>query len=75
MLNLARLIIIAGVILVLVGVGIYLLARSGLPIGRLPGDFRFQVGNVTCFFPLVTSLLLSVVLTVLLNIILRILRK
>ncbi len=75
MLSLARLIIITGVILVLVGAGIYLLARSGLPIGRLPGDIRIQLGNFTCFFPLVTSLLLSVVLTLLLNIILRMLRK
>ncbi|MGE5189697.1 MAG: DUF2905 domain-containing protein, partial [Gemmatimonadota bacterium] len=33
--------------------------------GRLPGDFTFRRGNVTFYFPLATSLLVSVILSLL----------
>jgi len=59
----ARLFILAG--LVLVGVGVLL--HFGVPLGRLPGDFTFRRGSVTVSFPLVTSILASIVLTLLLN--------
>jgi hypothetical protein len=53
---------------VLVAVGVLLLLAPRIPwLGRLPGDFVFQRGPVTFYFPLVTSLLVSVVLTVLVN--------
>ena len=63
MLNLGKLIIIAGVILVAVGLVFVLLARTHLPIGRLPGDIIYRRRNVTFYFPLATSILLSVVLS------------
>ena len=56
-----RLLIAAGVILVLVG----FLVQMGLPIGRLPGDIRIQRGNSTFYFPIVTCIVLSVVLSLL----------
>lgn len=73
--NLARYLIVGGLILVLVGVGLYLASRLGLPLGRLPGDIRVQRGGSTFYFPLATSLLLSIILTVLLNVILRAFRR
>jgi hypothetical protein len=72
--NLGRLIIIIGVITIVIGGLVLLAGRFGLPLGRLPGDFRFQSGNVTCFFPLATMLILSVVLTLLVNLIARLFR-
>jgi len=51
--------IIIGV--VLVGVG--LLMKLGLPIGRLPGDIVIRRGNGSFYFPIVTCLILSVVLS------------
>jgi len=57
----ARLLIIAGVILVLAGLAWPLIAKLGL--GRLPGDIVFQRGNTTFYFPIVTSIILSVVLS------------
>jgi Protein of unknown function (DUF2905) len=74
MMNIARILIITGVMLVLVGGLVYLAARAGLPLGRLPGDIRLGNGNLTCFIPLATSLLLSIVLTILLNVIIRLIR-
>ncbi len=56
-----RLLIAAGVVLVLVG----LLIQAGLPIGRLPGDIKIQRGSGTFYFPIVTCIVISVVLSLL----------
>lgn len=72
---LARWTMLAGVALVLLGGLIWLLGRSGLPLGQLPGDIRFQSGQVSCFVPLASMLLISLVLTVVLNVIVRWLGK
>ena len=53
--------IVAGLILVVAGLA-WPWLRS-LRLGRLPGDFVFQVGGVTIYFPLVTMLLVSFVLS------------
>ncbi len=75
MLSIARILVILGVILVIAGGLIYLVARLGLPLGRLPGDFRIERNNFTCVIALGTSILLSIILTVVLNIIVRFLNK
>ena len=64
--DLAKLLILFGGIMVLVG-GALLLAGRVPFIGRLPGDFTFSQGGLTCLFPLATSILLSIVLTILLT--------
>ena len=55
-----------GVVLVIAGAGILFAARLGLPLGRLPGDIHFRGRNVSVYFPLGTSILVSVVLSALL---------
>ncbi len=45
--------------------GLGLLMMWGVPIGRLPGDFSVRRGNVSFYFPLTTSIVVSVVLTLL----------
>lgn len=72
---LARIFVILGLVLIVIGGLIYLFGRIGLPLGRLPGDIRLQGENITCFFPLATMILISVVLTILLNIIVRLLNR
>ena len=54
---------ILGVALVVIGGIVMLLGRSGLPLGRLPGDILYRGKNTTFYFPLATSILLSVVLS------------
>ena len=73
--NLARYIMIGGLILFLIGGGVYLAAKLGLPLGRLPGDIRIEGENGSFYFPLTTSILVSVILTIVLNVIVRMLRK
>jgi Protein of unknown function (DUF2905) len=52
-----------GLLLVFIGVLVLVAARTGLPLGRLPGDFAYRGKHVSIFFPLGTSILISVVLT------------
>ena len=72
--DLGKLIALAGTALLLLG-GLLWLGGKISWLGRLPGDIHVQQGNVSCFFPLTTMILLSVLLTVILNIILRLMRK
>ena len=69
--NIARFLVIGGIILILIGAGVYLASRLGIPFGSLPGDIRIERGNGWFYFPIVTSCLLSILLTIVLNIIIR----
>lgn len=73
--NLARFLVIGGLVLILLGGGIYFAAKFGIPFGRLPGDIRIEGKNGSFYFPVVTSLLLSIILTIVLNLIARLFRK
>lgn len=73
--NIARVLIILGLVLFVIGGLLFLLSRAGIPLGRLPGDIRIQTDSITCVFPLVTSIILSIVLTIVLNIIVRYLNR
>jgi hypothetical protein len=73
--TIARYLIIAGIVLILVGAGIYLAVKFGLPLGRLPGDIRIDRERISFYFPLASSILVSIVVTVLINILLRLLKK
>ncbi len=68
----AKWFIVAGLILLGIGGILWLLGRSGVSIGNLPGDLHFQFGkNTSCFIPLASSIVLSLILTLLLNLVLR----
>jgi hypothetical protein len=73
--SIARYLMIGGILLFIIGGGLYLATKFGLPLGRLPGDIRIEGENGSFYFPITTSILVSVVLTVVLNLISRLLRK
>jgi hypothetical protein len=57
-----------GKALVVIGLaiaGLGLVMMLGLPLFRLPGDFYIKRGNVSFYFPLATSIVLSIILTLL----------
>jgi hypothetical protein len=60
------LLVILGVAMVVIGGIIMLLGRTGLPLGRLPGDVLYRGKNTTFYFPLASSILISVVLSIVL---------
>ncbi|BBW95452.1 MULTISPECIES: DUF2905 domain-containing protein [Geobacillus] len=58
--SLPKLIMTIGAVLIIVG-----FVMQFIKLGRLPGDIVIRKGNMTFYFPIVTSLLLSVVLSLL----------
>lgn len=58
-----RLIINAGIVLVVVGLMVVLGERMGIRLGRLPGDIRIGGRRGGFYFPIVTCLLLSAILS------------
>lgn len=73
-----------GGLLVVAGLGIAALGGVLLLISRvpglnqlfnLPGDIRIQTENVSCFFPIVSMIILSVLLTIIANVIIRLINR
>ncbi len=73
--SIARYLMLAGIVLFLIGGGVYFAAKFGIPLGRLPGDIRMEGENGSFYFPLTSSILLSAILSIILNIISRFLKK
>ena len=65
-------IIIAGVIIVLLGVLIYFFHDKLGWIGRLPGDIRIERENFRFYFPITTMIIFSLVITVIIQLLKRI---
>jgi len=63
--------IIAGILIVLVGVVIYFFHDKMHWMGRLPGDIRVERENFRFYFPITTMILLSILITLLLQILKR----
>jgi hypothetical protein len=61
--DLGRLLVGLGLVLLVAGGLLLLLGRTGLPLGRLPGDISYRGKNLSVYFPLGTSILLSVLLS------------
>jgi hypothetical protein len=60
---LGRLLIAAGVVLIVAGLLVTYGPRLPFRLGRLPGDLVFRTRGGTLYIPLATCLLLSLVLT------------
>jgi membrane protein implicated in regulation of membrane protease activity len=60
-----RMLIIIGLILAAVGV-LFLLGGKISWFGRLPGDILYRGKNVTFYFPIVTSIVVSIILSLIL---------
>jgi hypothetical protein len=74
MAEMGRILVALGVALVVIGGIIMLLGRTGVPLGRLPGDFLYRGKNTTFYFPLASSIVISIVLSVVLFLIGRLKR-
>ena len=64
-------IIIAGAVILLIGIVVYFSGNKLNWIGKLPGDIRVEKENFRFYFPLATMLVLSLVL----NLIIWLIRK
>ena len=77
--SLGRWLIVIGLGITVLGVLLFLLGK--LPFlqwfGKLPGDIRYRSpdGSLSCFVPIVSSILLSILLTIILNLVLRLINR
>ena len=69
MTHLGKVLIAAGALAIVAGLGFVLLGRADVPLGRLPGDIVYRGKNTTFYFPLATSILVSVALSLVLYLI------
>lgn len=71
MVELGKALLGLGLLLAVIGGVLLIASRFGLPLGRLPGDISYRGKNVSFFFPIGTSILISVVLSVIFYLISR----
>jgi hypothetical protein len=69
--DVGKLLMLVGGFVILVGLLVVLLGKTGLPLGRLPGDIVYRGKNTVFYFPLATSILLSVALSLVLYVVSR----
>ncbi|NBX91740.1 MAG: DUF2905 domain-containing protein [Proteobacteria bacterium] len=65
---LGKILVLTGSVLVLVGLIVWGGAHVGLTekLGKLPGDIKIEGKNVTFYFPLATSILISLLMSLVL---------
>jgi hypothetical protein len=73
--SMARYLMIGGIVLFLIGGGVFLASKFGIPLGRLPGDIHIEGENGSFYFPITSSILISIILSVILNIISKLMNK
>jgi len=67
--DVGKYVIIAGIMIILLGLIIYFFHDKLSWMGRLPGDVRIEKENFKFYFPISTMILFSIVLTVIIQII------
>lgn len=73
--DLARILIIIGLVIAFAGVMLLIAIRFFPWLGNLPGDIRIEGERYKVYIPLATMLLISFLATIILNIIIRIFRR
>lgn len=63
----AKLFMIAGVLLLFIGTALRFAPWLVSWLGRLPGDIRFEFGKSRVFIPITSMIVLSLVLTLIIN--------
>lgn len=58
----AKLLIIGGIVLVVIGL-LWQVGGRFLPLGRLPGDIVVEKENMRFYFPVVTCIVISILLS------------
>ena len=63
--SLGRVLIVLGCVLLAAGTVLVLAGRSGLPLGRLPGDIAVRGKHFTFYAPIATCVILSILFSLL----------
>jgi hypothetical protein len=63
--DMARVLIILGVLLIIAGLAMLVLQKTPFP-GKLPGDIVIRKEHVTFYFPLTTGIIISIIISLIL---------
>ena len=63
--EMAKIIIVIGIVLVLIGVAMLFIQKVPF-LGKLPGDILIKKDNFTFYFPLATSIIISIIISLIL---------
>jgi Protein of unknown function (DUF2905) len=61
--EIGRIFVGIGLLFLLLGGMVLLLGKTGIPLGRLPGDFAYRGKTASFYFPLASSILVSILLS------------
>ncbi|HPC75999.1 MAG TPA: DUF2905 domain-containing protein [Synergistales bacterium] len=67
----ARWLMVAGVVLLLLGAVLHLAPWLLSWFGKLPGDIRYETGRTRVFIPITSMVVISLVLTLVMNLLSR----
>ena len=70
-----RTLMVIGAVIFAAGAVVWLVSKTGIPFGRLPGDVSWEGRNVKIYAPFATMIVVSVILTIILNVISMLGRK
>ncbi|WP_062049720.1 DUF2905 domain-containing protein [Bacillus sp. JCM 19034] len=60
--NFAKVLIGLGVLFIIIGL-LWLVIDRFIPLGKLPGDIMIRRENMTFYFPIMTSIIVSIILS------------
>ena len=63
--NIVKVLLFSGISLIILAGVIFFVQKTGLPLGRLPGDIYIKHQNNSFYFPLTTCLLASLLISLL----------
>lgn len=66
-----KFLIIAGAVVVVIGIIVYFFSDKLHWIGRLPGDIRVERENFRFYFPLTTMIIFSILVSIIIQVIKR----
>jgi uncharacterized membrane protein len=69
--SIGKYLILAGAILVIIGLILHFAGNSLNWLGRLPGDIRIERENQRIYIPITSMILISIILTLIVNLIRR----
>jgi hypothetical protein len=61
--NVAKYIILSGLLLLIIGILIYFFGDKLKWLGHLPGDIRIEKENFKIYFPIVTMVIISIIVS------------
>lgn len=73
--TIAKWLFFIGLGFIAIAIIVYFLIKMGIPLGKMPGDLKFEGEKYRVYFPIVTSIVISIILTILLNLLFWLFRR